>query len=53
MQKTNTTPSYALLEAFSADCGEHNQAYPAYSEPEIFSATDAVCYKKMIVPASI
>jgi len=44
--KDKRTPSYVLLDVFSADFSEHTQAYLAYREQEIFSASDAEFYQK-------
>ena len=42
--KDKLTPSYALLDVFSADFIERSQAYLEYNDKKIFSAYDAVCY---------
>lgn len=42
--KEKRTPSYALLDTFSMDFSERKQAHLLYTEQEIFSASDAVCY---------
>lgn len=38
------TPSYALLDTFSLDFSEKQQAYLSYYEQEVFSTHDAVCF---------
>lgn len=42
--KEKRTPSYVLLETYSLDFDEHQQAFLSYYEQETFSASDAICY---------
>lgn len=42
--KGNLAPRYVLLDTFSSDFNERQQAYLTYFEQELFSSCDAVCY---------
>jgi len=42
-EQDGRAPSYAILDLFSADFGEHRQSCLAYHEQELFCATDADC----------